>query len=62
MRSEEPVKNYKVQHNTYVQEYVHQGVLELFVLPEAEGHLDIQIDNQKDLVLDSPEFIVAITS
>jgi len=45
MRSEEPVKNYKVQHNTYVQEYVHQGVLELFVLPEAEGHLDIQIDN-----------------
>lgn len=33
----------------------------MFAPPEAEGHLELTVD-QNDLVMDAPEFIVAITS
>ena len=37
-------------------------MLELFAMPEAEGHLEISMDKANDLVFDKDEFVVALTS
>ena len=64
MRAEDPIKNFKVsssaQQSVYVQEYVNQAVLELFGLPEAEGHLTGEINRSNDIVIEDEEFIVAL--
>ena len=64
MRSEEPIKNFKVAESageaTYVQEYVNQSVFELFAPPESDSHLTLVMDGAKDLVVDDPEWVVAL--
>lgn len=67
MRSEEPIKNFKVAQSeeskdaTYVQEYVNQSVFELFAPPESDSHMSLDMNRAKELVVDDPEFIVAMS-
>lgn len=66
MRSEEPIKNFKVAENVkskeaiFVQEYVNQSVFELFAPPESDSHMSLDMNREKELVVDDPEFIVAM--
>ena len=44
-----------------MQEYVNQGVFELFGQPESDAHLTLTMDRKNDLVVDESEFVVAVT-
>ena len=69
MKSEEPIKNYKLEAGDpkrnipplYVQEYVNQSVIELFAPPTSDAHLKVQVNQQKDIIVDDDEFYIAVT-
>ena len=71
MKSEEPIKNFKMKDgdNTsakeedkpvYIQEYMHQSQLELYLPPLSDAHLIVE-PTRDDIIIQDQEFYVAIT-
>ena len=68
MKSEEPIKNYKLEEAdtktgsmpVYVQEYVNQSVLEVYAAPTNSASLEVAYDENTDILIDDDEFFVAV--
>ena len=52
--------NFKASENTYVRNYIQQGAIELYASPISDGNIEVEVDLSKDIVVDEPEFFVAI--
>lgn len=69
MKSEEPIKNYKLEAGdpktqqlpVYVQEYVNQSVIEAYAPPRNKASLKVEPDPAKDIIVDDEEFYIAVT-
>ena len=69
MKSEEQIKNYKLETGdpktqqlpVYVQEYVNQSVIEAYAPPRNKASLKVEPDPAKDIIVDDEEFYIAVT-
>ena len=69
MKSEEPIKNYKLEAGdpktqqlpVYVQEYVNQSVIEAYAPPRNRASLLVEPNPEEDIIIEDEEFYIAVT-